>query len=188
MVRRNRLNASYYCRHYYEVKSPGCCPHNVREEELIEIVKYAICRQAALAADLHKLIEFYMEKREIEQGRRRKEKMKFQDKVEKCKDESFYLYDRFKSGEIDKETFQELRQKNLQAQDLYQKQLDSYEDQADSEKQDKSGIFILLEGKEHIAELTKEIVERLVAEIYVYDRGRVEIVFKFGDELKKYRK
>lgn len=35
MIRRNRRNASYYCRHYYEIKAPECCSENVKEIELM---------------------------------------------------------------------------------------------------------------------------------------------------------
>lgn len=42
----------------------------------------------------------------------------------------------------------------------------------------------LLEGKENLPELTKETVEQLVSAIYVYGSERVEIVFKFMDEME----
>lgn len=188
MVRRSRLKASYYCRHYYEVKSSGCCPHNVKEADLIGIVRNAICRQAILAADINKLMELYLEKNEKEKSRVKKEKLRIQDKVEECKDESFHLYDRFKNGEIDREVFQELRQKNLDLLEMYQKQLESYGEQDDSDEMKKREILLLLEGKEQIAELTKEMVESLVKEIYVYDKSHVEIVFKYVDTMKKLQK
>ena len=188
MVRRNRLRASYYCRHYYEVKSPGCCPHNVKEEDLIDIVRDAISRQAVLASDISKLMEFYIEKHEKEKKRVKKEKLRIQDKIEKCKDECFHLYDRFKNGEINREIFQELRQKNLDVLDMYQKQLDSYGNGDESDETKKKGVLFLLEGKEQIIELTKEMVESLVTEIYVYDKDRVKIVFKFMDVLENLQK
>ena len=47
------------------------------------------------------------------------------------------------------------------------------------------GVFALLEGKEQELELTREMIRQLVSEIYIYDDNRLEIIFKFEDELKK---
>lgn len=188
MVRRNRLKASYYCRHYYEVKSPGCCPHNIKEDELIELVRDAVCKLAVLAVDSNELMELYIEKYEKEESRVKKEKLQIQDKIEKCKDENFCLYDRFRNGEIKKEIFQELRQKNLNLIAMYQKNLDSYETGEDLGKTKKREIQLLLKGKEQITELTKEMVESLITEIYVYDKRRIKIVFKFMDDLDNLQK
>ncbi len=49
---------------------------------------------------------------------------------------------------------------------------------------DSFGILPLPEGKENLPELTKETVEQLVSAIYVYGNERVEIVFKFKDEME----
>jgi hypothetical protein len=48
-----------YCRHYYEIKDHRCYPENVKEAKLIEIVKEAISRQAALFADRKELSGLY---------------------------------------------------------------------------------------------------------------------------------
>lgn len=49
---------------------------------------------------------------------------------------------------------------------------------------DSFGILPLLKGKENLSELTKETVKQLVSVIYVYGHDRVEIVFKFKDEME----
>ena len=53
---------------------------------------------------------------------------------------------------------------------------------------DSFGILTLLEGKENLPELTKETVKQLVSAIYVYGSERVEIVFKFKDEMDELTK
>ena len=44
------------------------------------------------------------------------------------------------------------------------------------------GLLKLLEGKENLTELTKELVRQLIDAIYVYNDRRIEIVFKFQDK------
>lgn len=43
-------------------------------------------------------------------------------------------------------------------------------------------LLKLLEGKENLTELTKELVRQLIDAIYVYNNRRIEIVFKFQDK------
>jgi len=40
----------------------------------------------------------------------------------------------------------------------------------------------LLEGKENLTDLTKEVVRQLVDAVYVYGGNRVEVVFRFQDK------
>ena len=43
-------------------------------------------------------------------------------------------------------------------------------------------LLNLLEGKENLTDLTKELVRQLIDAIYVYNNRRIEIVFKFQDK------
>ena len=182
MIRRNRRNASYYCRHYYEVKSEGCCSHNVKEAELIEIVRKAICRQAAMAADLKELLKLHKKMAMEQKQQIEREKTIFREKIQRCREEGFTLYEKYKNEELTQNEFQEQRLKNQKAQELYQKQLDGFESREGQTALEDLDIFPLLQGKESMRELTKDTAMQLISEILVYDRKRVEIHFKFKDE------
>lgn len=186
MIRRNRRNASYYCRHYYEIKAPECCSENVKEIELIQIVREAISRQAALFADRKELSKLYRDSAKQEKEEMEKEQEFLRNKIQKCKNENFSLYEQYKNEEIDSYKFQEQRQKNLRMMEVYQQQLGQYSGDNVETSLDGSDILLLLEGKENLSELTKETVDQLVSAIYVYGNGRVEIVFKFKDELESF--
>ncbi len=203
MNRRNRRNASYYCRHYYEAKAPGCCQENVKEEDLIEIVKNALGRQAMLAAKLRELSE--LRQNSLKQQKRRLEKafLRLQGKLHRCRDENFVLYEKYKRGEMSSAEFQELRKRNLKQQETYEKQLKQYEIKAagkeelkkeelkneEAEKKDADfvpnslDILSLPGGREDLTELSRETVEQLISAIYVYGNKQVEIVFQFRDEM-----
>lgn len=186
MTRRNRRNASYYCRHYYEIKAPGCCPENVKEAELIEIVREAVCRQATLFANQKELSKLYWDMARQQQEQREKEQEFLRDKIQKCENENFSLYEQYKKEEIDRCNFQEQRQKNLRMLEAYRQELGQYTGNNMETDVDRYGILSLLEGKENLPELTKETVEQLVSAIYVCENGQVEIVFKFKDELASF--
>lgn len=187
MLRRNRKNAVYYCRHYYEVKAPECCGENVREDSLLEIVRDAVRRQAALASDLRGLSEQYADMARQRKSQTEKKRKQIEGKLQKCREESFSLYERYKKEEISGKEFQALREKNRKQQEAFQGQLAQCGEETDNEPERK-GMLALLEGKEDFPELTGEMVRELVSAIYVYGKDRVEIVFRFQDEMGNFHK
>ena len=158
----------------------------MKETELMEIVREAICRQAALFADRKELSRLYRDVAKQQKEKTAKEQEFLRNKIQTCKNENFILYEQYKKEEIDRCKFQEQRQKNLRMLEAYQQQLGQYARDDEETDVDRSGILSLLEGKENLSELTKEIVEQLVSAIYVYGNGQVEIVFKFKDELESF--
>lgn len=183
MLRRNRKNATYYCRSYYEGKVPGCCQENIREDSLLEIVRDAVRRQAMLASDLRELTEQYATVTKQRKDQAEKERKQIQGKLQKCRDESFSLYERYKREEISGKEFQAMREKNLKQQEAFQCQLKQCGEETANVSADMQGILSLLEGKENLPELTREVVDELISSIYVYGKDRVEIVFRFQDAL-----
>jgi len=183
MNRRNRRHASYYCRYYYEVKASGCCQENVKEDDLIKIVKNVLGHQAALADELEELLE--LQQSSIRQQKHRLEKAysQLQGKLLRCRDENFAFYEKYKRGEMNGNEFQELRKKNLKQQETYEEQLKQYEKEEADCAPKCLDILSLLEGEENLTELSRETVEQLVSAIYVYGSNQVEIVFNFKDEI-----
>lgn len=184
MLRRNRKNATYYCRSYYEGKVPGCCQENIREDSLLEIVRDAVKRQTMFASDLRELSEQYATMAKQRKDQAEKERKQIQGKLQKCRDESFSLYERYKREEISGQEFQAMREKNLKQQEAFQCQLKQCGEETVNVSADMQGILSLLEGKENLPELTREVVDELISVIYVYGKDRVEIVFRFQDELE----
>ena len=185
LTNRTERKNVYYCRHYYELKPIGCYSHNLREADVLRIIKSELCREAALAAEIKKLMEIQEEVKKEERNRQNREKMALQDKMQKSRDKNFSLYERYRAGDISQEEFFELRQQNQEWLEIYQQQMNKLEKISEQEGFENLGVFALLEGKEQELELTREMIRQLVSEIYIYDDNRLEIIFKFEDELKK---
>ena len=148
------------------------------------MVKDAIIRQSVLAADLKELLKLYNDMVKQQEQRLEEERVKIQDKLQKYKNENFDLYERYKVGKIGNKEFQDQRLKNLKVQETSQKQIEQCAKKDLDMIRDCFGILQLLEEKENLPELTKETVKQLVSAIYVYGSDRVEIVFKFKDEME----
>ena len=130
-------------------------------------------------------MEIQEEVKKEERNRQNREKMALQDKMQKSRDKNFSLYERYRAGDISQEEFFELRQQNQEWLEIYQQQMNKLEKISEQEGFENLGVFALLEGKEQELELTREMIRQLVSEIYIYDDNRLEIIFKFEDELKK---
>lgn len=185
MTRRNRRNASYYCRYHYANKDKECCSQNIKEVDLQEMVLSSIRCEAMLIADLQQLYELNLEVvNKINQQRNRKIQ-KVQKKIEKYNTEKFKLYERYKREEIDRDEFVTLKQKNNKVVEQYNNELEQYALNKEGCLADNIDIFRVFGDKVSITELTRDIVEQLVSVIYVYSNNRVEIVFKYRDEIEK---
>lgn len=182
MQRRSRLNVSYYCRYYYEVKSKECCPENIKETELLEIVLSAIRHQAMLAGEADRLQELYRLQLCDRMKENQEGKKQLQEKMQGLKDKNFSLYERYAKGEINVDQFMQEKENNNKLIETYKAELQAYQSTETTLPDEKPCSLNLLEGKENLTDLTKELVRQLIDAIYVYSSNRIEIVFKFQDE------
>lgn len=181
MQRRSRLNASYYCRYYYETKQEGCCPENVRETELIAIVLSAIRNQAMLAGETGKLQDLYNKQLQKRVKANQERMVQLQDQIQKLTDSNFSLYESYVKAEIDADRFIRKKENNNKQIEIYKAELRDCYLKETAVPDEKPDLLNLLEGKENLTELTKELVGQLVDAVYVYGANRVEVVFKFQE-------
>ena len=182
MQRRSRLNVSYYCRYYYEAKSKECCPENIKETELLEIVLSAIKHQAVLAGESDRLQELYRLQLRDRMKENQEDKKQLQEKIQGLTDKNYLLYERYAKGEINVDQFMQAKENNNKLIEAYKTELQAYQSEETISLEEKPCSLNLLEGKENLTELTKELVRQLIDAIYVYSSKRIEIVFKFQDE------
>lgn len=184
MQRRSRLNVSYYCRYYYEAKQAECCPENVRETELIEIVLSAIRHQARLAGETEKLRDLYNKQHQERVRENLEQERLLQEQIQKLTDSNFSLYESYTKSEIDANEFMRKKEDNNKQIESYRAKLQARHVKETPVPDESVGLLKLLEGKENLTDLTKELVRQLIDAIYVYNDRRIEIVFKFQDKLE----
>jgi len=182
MQRRSRLNASYYCRYYYETKQAECCRENVRETELIEIALSAIRHQARLIGETEKLRDLYNEQYQERVRENLEQERLLQEQMQKLADSNFSLYESYTRGEIDANEFMRIKEDNNKQIESCKAKLQVCHVKEPPVPDESIGLLKLLEGKENLTDLTKEIVRQLIDAIYVYNDHRIEIVFKFQDK------
>ena len=92
------------------------------------------------------------------------------------------MYERYAKGEINVDQFMQAKESNNKLIETYKTELQAYQSEETTSPDEKPCSLNLLEGKENLTELTKELVRQLIDAIYVYSSKRIEIVFKFQDE------
>lgn len=182
MQRRSRLNVSYYCRYYYEVKSKECCPENIKETELLNVVLSAIRHQVMLAGEADRLQELYRRQLRDRIKTNQEEKKQLQDKIQELTDKNFSLYESYTKGEINADKFMQQKESNNKLIETYKTELRICQSEETELPDKKSCPLNLFQGKENLTDLTKELVRQLIDAIYVYNSNRIEIAFKFQDE------
>lgn len=182
MQRRSRLNVSYYCRYYYEVKQEECCPENIKEAELLDVVLSAIRHQAMLAGEADKLQELYRGQLRDRIKTNQEKKKQLQEKIQELTDKNFSLYESYTKGEINVNKFMQQKESNNKLTETYKMELQTCQSEETELPDEKSCPLNLFHGKENLTDLTKELVRQLIDAIYVYNSNRIEIVFKFQDE------
>lgn len=187
MQRRDRLNASYYCRLYYELHHRTCYQGGISESQLIEVVLTAVRTWIDVVADIKRLVDLQYEMESQQYQKNEKYIKNINVKISRLQKENFLLYEKYTDGIMDKEKYLREKGRNQKAVELLQKELINKEQRLMEPKVPEHNIFTLIDGIETVQTLTRELAEQLISEIYVYNDQRVEIVFKFQGELDRMR-
>jgi len=181
--RRARLNATYECRHYYAHHNETCLSEQIKEEALLNIVTQAIRQQAKVVITMSQIMQEQEAAQQKINGELHQKETKLMQKISGIKLENMKLYESYKSGELDREEFLLYKKNNEEKQDSLATQLGQLKERR-GEPQDKSFlIFDAYSDMQNITHVTREMVELLISEIYVYSKNRVEIKFNFADEI-----
>ena len=138
--------------------------------------------QAKLVGETERLRELYNKqyqeriKENLEQGNL------LQEQIQKLTDSNFSLYESYTKGEIDANDFIRKKEDNNKQIEIHKAKLHACHVKETTVPDENISLLNLLEGKENLTDLTKELVRQLIDAIYVYNDRRIEIVFKFQDK------
>ena len=183
----NRRYVYYTCS---TAKAGGDCSHHpINAEKLEKIVLAAVQKQIQILLDTGKLIE---EGDELPRMTHRvkvlDEQIKtMEDEIERYQEMKDRLYEDYKEEIIDRDDYEGLRQRFIKNIDQYRQQLKSLEEQ----RAEILGEPILppdwlksVIQYGQINELTRKTVLMLIDRVLVFSKDHVEIIFRYGDEVK----
>ena len=183
-------NVYYYCRTYKSQSKLACTKHTIRHDKLEAAVLTAIQQQVYLAVDYEKLLD------SVNCAKAKSSKAKSlagliesrERELEKLARYRQELYKDWKDGELSQADYRSLKAEfEHKTEELQELVCKLREEQAQLEAGVNTENPFIEAFKQHrnVSELDRELLIELVDNILVYEGGRIDIRFKFPDELKK---
>lgn len=166
---------------------PKSCPKkSIREDKLTEIVKAAIQKQIAAAADLEAIIRDINNSptfcREVEQSRSRI--VNARRTLKRCQSLYDSLYQNYVEGLMNEDEYISLRERYKQQAEEAQQIISALElEEANGKQYTSENLFLQAFTRFQTGEeLTRDMLITLVERIYIDEYDGVEIIFKYRDE------
>ena len=179
----------YVCSTYKQRSIDLCTSHNIRNTVLEESVLQAIKMQIKLIVDFEQTL---IDIKSINNIDYRIETMKdrlknLEQKIEKQKNLKKLAYEDWKLGNISEEEYKEYSLSYTNSINQIQKNIQNIQEElAKFNKNDNNAIWIDKFTKyRNITELSKEVVDELIDDIYVHEGKEITIKFKYADEYQK---
>lgn len=169
--------------------NPDICPKkSIREDRLTEIVKEAIQRQVALAADMDAVIQNINHSptfcREVEQHRSRITNAKRM--LKRCQSLYDSLYQNYVEGLMNEGEYISLRERYKKQAEDSQNTISALEQsEQNGRRYTSENLFLQVFTQfQSVEELTRDMLTALIERIYIDGHNEVEIIFKYRDEYK----
>ena len=177
----------YICSNYATVSKESYSCNRWREEVLDELVYHAILKQLKMVCDIKmQLNKFNNEYYEVYSKYLSREHGKIVQLNKQNESKRLELYERYVSGEIETDEYQRrIGRVSIVEKELFVRQEEIEKSRKTLEKLCKknySWLSQFIKGTNTQC-LTKEVVSAYVSKIILYEDKRVEIEFKFQDEL-----
>lgn len=179
----------YLCQNYLTVSRKLYQGNRWQEEVLDQLVYHALKNQMKQAEKLKEhVVQFHDQYYKPYLKILEKERIKILQLLEKNEAARLMLYEEFASGTASRDSYQSQSARMDDIKVQFQKRLGEIavheEKMKKLSKDNLKWLIDFIEG-ESIEELTLEVVHSYIEEIRLYGDKRIEIVFKFQDEMQK---
>lgn len=184
------INSSQKVNRYYFVckvayKKKGLCEaKRMRVEQVEAIVLAVLNNYLRLCSDLVALKQKLLSKKMKEEEKLRKRKVKRLSKQQKLQIEKTELYTKYKEGHLTLEEYLGEKERiEIAIQSLNVPTDNSDDDNAPECTQSRDSLLSDFVSNKYFNKVTKELLDAFVDRIDVYATDRIEITFKFADEI-----
>lgn len=180
----------YHCRTYKDRSKNACTKHTIRHDALESAVLYAIRQQVYLAVDYSKTIE-RINKAPLIKSQSKKLIEAIEQKERELAKITRYkqaIYQDWKDGELSHMEYRQMKSGYEQQISELTEVIEKLEkEQAEMENGvDAENPFLAsFRQYQNIETLTRDVLIELIDHINVYEGGRISIVFRFADELRR---
>ena len=160
---------------------------------MLDVIKNAVNVQLLFLEEQEEEMKQLRKKRKKESLIIQKQIEKLEKQMKNLVDRGVLLYENYIEGKFTKEQYLAEKEDNQELKGKYEEQLQDLKkkleeqeikEEQDREKQRKDSIILQFHNQE---EITREMLQALVEKITVYPDGKIEILWKFRDELNQDR-
>ncbi|MCL2774770.1 MAG: recombinase family protein [Oscillospiraceae bacterium] len=173
---------------YENDKRDGCSGIRIKENALLNSVTAAIKNQINTVLDTDEVSQFVGKISKKENGMKKLQKQIGMRKSEREKliNRKLRLYEDYSDGDITRNEYEIFRQNydlQIDESDIafknLQKELDKF---SEKENQGSLNFTEVLLNYENLNKISRELIVKLIGKIIVFGGGRIEIIFRCGDE------
>lgn len=186
MERKNTKRPCFYCKTPRVTDAFPCPREPVFEDELQAALLDSLQRYALLVVEVRRLYEERNRHKDEDATALRRELHSLQERLAQQKQKAKSLYEDFAMGEIAKTEYLEAKaviQKTQESLSAQIEQMSAVLDNLVAEDDLQESIIPELEKYTQVEELTQEILDDVLDEVRVFPGGRLEIRWKFQEEI-----
>ena len=190
MERHNTKQPYYDCRTLRVTDKYPCPPEKIPEQEIHAALLDSLRSMAQIAVDMDKLLIEQQKEQMQDVAAMRRSLSALQEQVAQLKQQTKSKYEAFVLGEIGKEVYLAVKAMSRQKEGFLSEQISKLEltmEQTQVVDRSKDGLAGKLRPYLDVEQLTEGILDDLLAQVLVFPGGRLEIRWKFRDELEKLR-
>ena len=193
LLKGKKKNKNFLCVNRRYIPGSDCEQIRVREQTVLDIIKNAVNVQLLFLEEKEKEMKQLRKKRKRESLIIQKQIEKLEKQMKNLVNRGVFLYENYIEGKFTREQYLAEKEDNQDLKEKYEEQLQDLKKQLeeqklkeeqDKEKQRKDSIILQFHNQE---EITREMLQALVEKITVYPDGKIEILWKFRDELNQDR-
>lgn len=182
-MRRERTKKKNYDVYYFECRNyengGDCSKRYLNEDYLKKMLFQYIQKQIQLAERLK-----YEQKRKQKRNIFEMEGKKIEQKTVKITIQLDQIYQDYKNGMLDKESFLTLKEKYHTEKQKYVSAKEEMEKIKKLKEKEQESLEYILEYKKN-AGLSRELIQGLIEKIEIYSENQMKIIFRYGDLFQK---
>jgi DNA invertase Pin-like site-specific DNA recombinase len=181
--RRNNAKPYFYCE-TVRYANNGCSSQRIDEKQLSEILLCAVKKHSEIALSAESIFAELRGRNEKAINQVSQNVSSLKSELEKAKAAKITLYESYKAGKLGKEAYLSEKNRAEQETTALSNSLNERECELSDLRSSMNKNKFVDNFKKHgfIAELTPEIVKKLVSVIRIYDCDTIEIVWNFEDD------
>ena len=191
MERHNTKQPYYDCRTLRVTDKYPCPPEKIPEQEIHAALLDSLRSMAQMAVDMDKLLREQKKEKVQDVTAMRRTLSALQEQVSRLKQQAKSQYEAFALGEIGKEAYLAVKAMARQKEEILSEQIAKLElsiEQTQLTDSNKDGLAVKLQPYLDVEQFTEDILDGLLEQVLVFPGGRLEIRWKFQDELERLRK